>query len=75
MSASFTNQVLAQIELWNNCEKYDSKVYVLPKHLDEKVAMLHLEKLNVNLTKLTKEQADYISVSQGGPFKPDHYRY
>ncbi len=75
MSASFTNQVLAQIELWNNSDSYENKVYVLPKNLDEKVAFLHLEKLNVKLTELTKEQADYISVSQAGPFKPDHYRY
>ena len=75
MSASFTNQVLAQIELWNNSDSYENKVYVLPKNLDEKVALLHLEKLNVKLTALTKEQADYISVSQAGPFKPDHYRY
>jgi adenosylhomocysteinase len=75
MSASFTNQVLAQIELWNNSDSYENKVYVLPKNLDEKVALLHLEKLNVKLTELTKEQADYISVPQTGPFKPDHYRY
>ena len=75
MSASFTNQVLAQIELWDNSDSYENKVYVLPKNLDEKVALLHLEKLNVKLTELTKEQADYISVSQAGPFKPDHYRY
>jgi len=75
MSASFTNQVLAQIELWNNSDSYENKVYVLPKNLDEKVAFLHLEKLNVKLTELTKEQADYISVSPAGPFKPDHYRY
>ncbi len=75
MSASFTNQTLAQIELWNNHDKYENKVYVLPKHLDEKVARLHLEKLGVKLTKLTKEQADYIGVEQEGPFKPDSYRY
>ncbi|MDP7601830.1 MAG: adenosylhomocysteinase [Rhodospirillales bacterium] len=75
MSASFTNQVLAQIELWENAQSYENKVYVLPKNLDEKVATLHLKKLNVRLTKLTTEQADYISVSQAGPFKPDHYRY
>ena len=62
MSASFTNQVIAQIELWNNSEKYEKKVYVLPKHLDEKVATLHLEKVGAKLTKLSKEQADYISV-------------
>jgi adenosylhomocysteinase len=75
MSASFTNQVLAQLELWHNADKYDNKVYVLPKHLDEKVATLHLEKLGVKLTKLSQEQADYISVPVAGPFKPDHYRY
>ena len=75
MSASFTNQVIAQIELWNNSEKYEKKVYVLPKHLDEKVAMLHLEKVGAKLTKMSKEQADYISVKQSGPFKPDTYRY
>ena len=75
MSASFTNQTLAQIELWTNKAKYENQVYVLPKHLDEKVAMLHLEKLGAKLTKLSKEQADYISVPTEGPFKPDHYRY
>lgn len=75
MSASFTNQVLAQIELWKNHEKYARQVYVLPKHLDEKVAALHLAKLNVRLTKLSKEQADYIGVPATGPFKPEHYRY
>ena len=75
MSASFTNQVIAQIELWNNSDKYENKVYVLPKHLDEKVAMLHLEKVGAKLTKMSKEQADYISVKQSGPFKPDTYRY
>jgi adenosylhomocysteinase len=75
MSASFTNQVIAQIELWNNYEKYENKVYVLPKHLDEKVAMLHLKKVGAKLTKLSKEQADYISVGTEGPFKPDAYRY
>jgi len=75
MSASFTNQVMAQIELWENFANYDNKVYVLPKHLDEKVAMLHLDKLGVKLTKLTKEQADYINVPVEGPFKPEHYRY
>tara|TARA_B100000315_G_scaffold148317_1_gene137166 strand:- start:1140 stop:2426 length:1287 start_codon:yes stop_codon:yes gene_type:complete len=75
MSASFTNQVLAQIELWENAHSYENKVYVLPKNLDEKVAHLHLAKLNVRLTELTKEQADYISVSQAGPYKPEHYRY
>jgi adenosylhomocysteinase len=75
MSASFTNQVIAQVELWNNHEKYENKVYVLPKHLDEKVAMLHLKKVGAKLTKLSKEQADYISVGTEGPFKPDAYRY
>lgn len=75
MSASFTNQVLAQMELYNNHENYDNKVYVLPKHLDEKVASLHLDKLGVKLTKLSKEQAEYIGISDQGPFKPDHYRY
>jgi adenosylhomocysteinase len=75
MSTSFSNQVLAQIELWKNHSKYENKVYVLPKHLDEKVAALHLDKLGVKLTKLTKNQADYINVSQNGPFKPEGYRY
>ena len=75
MSASFTNQVLAQIELWDNSDNYDNEVYVLPKTLDEKVATLHLGKLGVNLTTLTEEQATYISIDQMGPFKPDHYRY
>ena len=71
----FTNQVTAQIELWNNSANYEKKVYVLPKHLDEKVAMLHLEKVGAKLTKLSKDQADYISVKQEGPYKPDAYRY
>ena len=75
MSASFTNQVIAQIELWNNSEKYEKKVYVLPKHLDEKVAMLHLKKVGAKLTKLSKDQADYISIDAKGPFKSDSYRY
>jgi len=75
MSASFSNQVLAQIELWNNNKKYEKKVYVLPKNLDEKVASLHLEKLGVKLTKLTEDQGDYLGLSPQGPFKPDHYRY
>ncbi len=75
MSNSFTNQVLAQIELWENSSNYENKVYTLPKKLDEKVAMLHLKRINANLTKLTQEQADYISVSIDGPFKPEHYRY
>jgi adenosylhomocysteinase len=75
MSASFTNQTLAQIELWTKSENYKNEVYVLPKHLDEKVALLHLEKLGVKLTKLSEKQAGYIGVSTEGPFKPDHYRY
>jgi len=75
MSASFTNQVLAQIELWENSASYDRQVYTLPKHLDEKVAHLHLAKLGVRLTQLTPEQADYIGVSAEGPFKPEYYRY
>jgi adenosylhomocysteinase len=75
MSSSFTNQVLAQIELWTGGEKYGNDVYVLPKHLDEKVAALHLDKLGVKLTTLSDKQAAYIGVSQAGPFKPDHYRY
>ncbi len=75
MSASFTNQVLAQIELWTNHGKYENKVYVLPKHLDEKVAALHLEKLGVKLTKLSAAQAKYLGVAERGPYKPDHYRY
>ncbi len=75
MSASFTNQVLAQIELWNNYSNYDNKVYVLPKALDEKVAQLHLQKIGVNLTELTDKQAQYINIAKNGPFKPEHYRY
>ena len=75
MSASFTNQVLAQIELWTNHRKYENKVYVLPKHLDEKVAQLHLAKLGAKLTPLRPAQADYIGVPAAGPFKPDYYRY
>jgi len=75
MSASFTNQVLAQIELWQNHKKYSKQVYVLPKHLDEKVAALHLEKIGVKLTKLTTKQAEYLGVAPAGPFKPEHYRY
>lgn len=75
MSNSFTNQVLAQIELWNNNDKYQKQVYVLPKHLDEKVARLHLERIGVKLTKLSQEQADYIGVAIDGPYKPDSYRY
>ena len=75
MSSSFTNQTLAQIELFKNTDQYDNDVYVLPKHLDEKVAALHLDKLGVTLTQLSKKQPDYIGVPQAGPFKPDHYRY
>jgi adenosylhomocysteinase len=75
MSASFTNQVLAQIELWTNHGKYENKVYVLPKHLDEKVAQLHLDKLGVKLTRLNAAQASYLGLDQAGPFKPEHYRY
>ncbi|MFW5661995.1 MAG: adenosylhomocysteinase, partial [Oceanicaulis sp.] len=75
MSSSFTNQVLAQIELWTKREQYDNKVYILPKHLDEKVAALHLPKLGARLTELSSEQADYIGVEQKGPFKAEHYRY
>jgi adenosylhomocysteinase len=75
MSNSFTNQVLAQIELHTHNEKYEKKVYVLPKQLDEKVASLHLKKLGVQLTRLSEAQARYLSVDIDGPFKPDHYRY
>ena len=75
MSNSFTNQTLAQLELWNNHENYENKVYTLPKHLDEKVAALHLKKIGVELEELTKEQADYIGVDVKGPFKSDEYRY
>ncbi|MDB2362329.1 adenosylhomocysteinase [Flavobacteriales bacterium] len=75
MSASFTNQVIAQMELWNNIDNYEKKVYTLPKHLDEKVARLHLSKIGVELDELNKEQADYIGVPQDGPYKPDYYRY
>jgi adenosylhomocysteinase len=75
MSNSFTNQVLAQIELWKNSANYENKVYFLPKKLDEMVARLHLQKIGVNLTTLSKEQADYIGVAVEGPFKPDYYRY
>jgi adenosylhomocysteinase len=75
MSASFTNQVLAQIELWNNPDQYEKQVYVLPKHLDEKVAALHLEKVGAKLTELSQAQADYIGVAVEGPFKPEGYRY
>ena len=75
MSNSFTNQVLAQIELWKNSKNYKNEVYVLPKHLDEKVARLHLDKVGAKLTKLTQEQAKYIGVEEEGPYKPDYYRY
>ncbi|MBY0428646.1 MAG: adenosylhomocysteinase [Alphaproteobacteria bacterium] len=75
MSASFSNQVLAQMELWNNHKNYENKVYVLPKHLDEKVARLHLEKLGVKLTKLSAKQAAYLAIDEAGPYKPEHYRY
>jgi adenosylhomocysteinase len=75
MSASFTNQTIAQIELATNNEKYEKRVYVLPKILDEKVARLHLDKLGVKLTKLSKQQAEYIGVPVEGPYKAEHYRY
>ena len=77
MSTSFTNQVLAQMELWGNRDNdtYETKVYMLPKHLDEEVARLHLDQLGVKLTTLTQEQADYIGVPVDGPYKPEHYRY
>ena len=75
MSNSFTNQTLAQIELWKNSENYDNDVYMLPKHLDEKVAQLHLAKIGVELEVLAQEQADYIGVKVEGPYKPEHYRY
>jgi adenosylhomocysteinase len=75
MSNSFTNQVLAQIELWQNNDNYENKVYVLPKHLDEKVARLHLERIGATVTELTDEQAKYIGVDKEGPYKPGHYRY
>ena len=75
MSASFTNQVLAQIELFTNRGTYENKVYVLPKHLDEKVAALHLDNLRVKLTSLSAAQANYLNQPRSGPFKPEHYRY
>jgi len=75
MSNSFTNQSLAQLELWENSDKYENKVYMLPKHLDEQVARLHLSKIGVELEELSKDQADYIGVKTEGPFKPDYYRY
>ena len=75
MSASFSNQVLAQIELWKNHSKYKNKVYVLPKNLDEKVAKIHLDKIGAQLTKLSKEQGEYINVPVEGPYKSEEYRY
>ena len=75
MSNSFTNQVLAQIELWLHHDKYENKVYVLPKHLDEKVARLHLKKIGVELDELTGAQSEYLGIAKNGPFKPEHYRY
>ena len=75
MSNSFTNQTLAQMELWNNRDQYENKVYTLPKHLDEQVARLHLAKIGVELEELSPEQAEYIGVTVEGPFKPEHYRY
>ena len=75
MSNSFTNQVLAQLELWGNHKSYENKVYVLPKHLDEKVARLHLAKIGVELEELSQDQADYLGIPKNGPFKPEHYRY
>ena len=75
MSASFTNQVMAQLELWNSADSYEKKVYVLPKHLDERVARLHLDKLGVRLSTLTDEQSEYLGIPTEGPYKPDHYRY
>ena len=75
MSASFSNQVIAQVEIWNNYKKYENKVYVLPKNLDEKVAELHLDKIGAKLTKLTKKQAEYVGLPEDGPFKEDTYRY
>jgi adenosylhomocysteinase len=75
MSNSFTNQTLAQLELWQHSENYENKVYTLPKHLDEQVARLHLEKIGVELEELTTDQAKYINVPKEGPYKPDYYRY
>lgn len=75
MSNSFTNQTLAQMELWQNTDQYKNEVYMLPKHLDEKVAKLHLERISVELTELKQDQAEYIGVSTEGPFKPEYYRY
>ncbi|MBT8319544.1 MAG: adenosylhomocysteinase, partial [Gramella sp.] len=75
MSNSFTNQTLAQMELWNNTDQYKNEVYMLPKHLDEKVAKLHLERIGVELTELRPDQAEYIGVTVEGPYKPEYYRY
>ena len=75
MSNSFTNQVMAQIEIFCNPGRYENKVYLLPKHLDEEVARLHLDQLGVQLTKLSKEQSDYLGIPVDGPYKPDYYRY
>jgi adenosylhomocysteinase len=75
MSNSFSNQVLAQMELWNHADRYENKVYMLPKHLDEKVARLHLAKIGVSLDELTPKQAEYLGIPRQGPFKPDYYRY
>jgi adenosylhomocysteinase len=75
MSNSFTNQTLAQIELWTNGDQYENKVYVLPKHLDEKVASLHLAKIGVELEELTSAQSEYLGIDKKGPFKSEHYRY
>ena len=75
MSNSFTNQTLAQLELWNNSQSYKNEVYMLPKHLDERVARLHLNKIGVELDELRIDQAEYIGVKQEGPYKPDYYRY
>jgi adenosylhomocysteinase len=75
MSASFTNQVMAQIELWHNHKNYENKLYVLPKHLDEKVARLHLSRIGANLTELNDEQSNYLGMDKNGPYKPEHYRY
>ena len=75
MSNSFTNQVMAQMELWSNSANYENKVYMLPKHLDEKVARLHLEKVGVTLDTLNSKQSEYLGIKADGPYKPDHYRY
>lgn len=75
MSASFTNQVMAQIELWHNHKNYENKVYVLPKRLDEKVARLHLSRIGANLTEMSADQAKYLGLEKDGPYKPEHYRY